>query len=91
MDSLLFLFESVKTFMKASLSTWIYTVTRNTLTDEELGFVVGAGYCYYKVKSGDTLASIAQQLGVSQNTLISLNNIRYPDLLCPGQTLKYPA
>ena len=61
------------------------------LTDEELGFVVGAGYCYYKVKSGDTLASIAQQLGVSQNTLISLNNIRYPDLLYPGQTLKYPA
>lgn len=60
------------------------------LTDEELGFVVGGGYGYYKVKSGETLADIARYLGVSQTTLISLNNIPNPDLLYAGQTLKYP-
>ena len=60
------------------------------LTDEELGFVVGGGYGYYKVKFGETLADIARYLGVSQSTLISLNNIPNPDLLYAGQTLKYP-
>ena len=60
------------------------------LTEEELGFVVGGGYGYYKVKYGETLADIARHLGVSQTTLISLNNIPNPDLIYAGQTLKYP-
>ena len=60
------------------------------LTDEELGFVTGGGYCYYTVKNGETLADIAQCLGVSQTTLMSLNNIIKPDFIYPGQTLKYP-
>lgn len=60
------------------------------LTEEELGFVVGGGYGYYKVKHGETLADIARYLGVSQTTLLSLNNIPNPDLIYAGQTLKYP-
>ena len=60
------------------------------LTDEELGFVTGGGYGYYTVKHGDTLEGIALYLGVSQSTLVSLNNIKNPDLIYPGQTLKYP-
>ena len=60
------------------------------LTEEELGFVIGGGYGYYKVKYGETLADIALYLGVSQTTLISLNNIPNPDLIYAGQTLKYP-
>ena len=60
------------------------------LTDEEIAQVNGGGYAYYKVKPGDTLAVIAQYLGVSQSVLIALNGIKDPDLISAGQKLKYP-
>ena len=50
-----------------------------------------AKYLYYRVQPGDTLKSIAEYLKVDQSTLISLNNIKNPDLIYPGQSLKYPA
>ena len=59
------------------------------LTNKELGSVVGGRYCEYKVKVGDTLADIANHLGVTQSSLMSLNGILNPDLIYPGQTLKY--
>lgn len=43
----------------------------------------------YTVKSGDALSLIAQRLGVSQSTLVGLNGIKNPDLIYPGQVLKY--
>ena len=60
------------------------------LTEEELAQVNGGGYAYYKVKPGDTLAVIAQYLGVSQSVLIELNGIKNPTLIYAGQKLKYP-
>jgi MinD-like ATPase involved in chromosome partitioning or flagellar assembly len=44
----------------------------------------------YVVKSGDTLPAIALRFGVSKNALIELNNIRDPNLIHTGQTLKIP-
>ena len=44
----------------------------------------------YTVKPGDTLASIARSLGVSQTALAGVNNIANPDLLWIGQRLAIP-
>ncbi|HRA64706.1 MAG TPA: LysM domain-containing protein [Caldilinea sp.] len=46
--------------------------------------------CTYVVQPGDTLASIAYQLGVSLHELIYANNIVNPDLIFVGQTLILP-
>ena len=44
----------------------------------------------YIVQPGDTLAQIANRLGVRIDDLITLNGIQNPDLLHPGQELKIP-
>ena len=74
--------------LKAEVET--VSKERQKLTEEELAQVNGGGYAYYKVKPGDTLAVIAQYLGVSQSVLIALNGIKDPDLISAGQKLKYP-
>jgi peptidoglycan lytic transglycosylase len=43
----------------------------------------------YTVSSGDTLSSIAAQLGVSVDHLMAQNGISNPDLIYSGQTLLY--
>ncbi|MEU9707468.1 peptidoglycan-binding protein [Streptomyces sp. NPDC047967] len=42
----------------------------------------------YTVKSGDTLSAIGARLGVKWQTLASLNGIRAPYVITPGQKLK---
>lgn len=42
----------------------------------------------YTVKTGDTLYSIARQLNTTVDDLITLNNIKTPNLIKPGQKLK---
>ena len=44
----------------------------------------------YKVKSGDTLTSIAAKFGTTVAVLVKLNNIKNPKLLQVGQVLKLP-
>lgn len=46
--------------------------------------------CTYVVQPGDTLASIAYQVGVSMHELIYINNIVNPDLIFVGQVLTLP-
>lgn len=41
----------------------------------------------YKVKAGDTLAGISSKLGTSVSDLISINNIKNPNLIYVGQIL----
>ena len=43
----------------------------------------------YTVKSGDNLSTIAQRLGTTVNALVSKNGIANPNLIYPGQVLKY--
>lgn len=45
----------------------------------------------YVVKSGDTLARIAERFSTTVQNLINLNNITNPNLLYIGQILKVPA
>ena len=42
----------------------------------------------YTVRQGDTLSGIARRLGVSQQTLVRLNNIANPDRIYTGQVLR---
>lgn len=42
----------------------------------------------YTVKSGDTLSHIAKRYGTSVGKLVSLNGIKNPNLIYPGQKLK---
>jgi len=45
----------------------------------------------YTVKSGDTLANIAERFGVDIQELIDANDFDNPDLIFPGQVLTIPA
>ncbi|MDE7392593.1 MAG: LysM peptidoglycan-binding domain-containing protein, partial [Treponemataceae bacterium] len=48
-------------------------------------------YSVYRVKSGDMIGIIAENAGVTQDTLISVNNIRSTRLLQIGTYLKVPS
>ena len=54
--------------------------------DEVTGFTGG-----YVVHSGDTLDRIAHRFGTTVSALYAINNIRYRNLLYPGQVLVLPA
>lgn len=44
----------------------------------------------YTVQKGDTLFNISQKFNISWTTLATLNNLKSPFYLKPGQTLKVP-
>jgi len=46
---------------------------------------------YYEVKSGDTLWSIAQNYGVSMESILAVNYLTNKDVLSVGQKLEIPA
>jgi LysM repeat protein len=56
----------------------------------ECGGTWPGGGCTVVVQPGDTLASIAWQMGVSLQELVFVNNIYNPDLIFVGQTLTLP-
>lgn len=60
------------------------------LTNDELETVTGGKYGSYQIQPGDTLPGIAEYLGVSLSTLMSLNGIKNSDQVIVGQKLKYP-
>lgn len=44
----------------------------------------------YKVQKGDTLFNISKQFNINWTTLATLNNLKSPFTLKPGQSLKVP-
>jgi len=44
----------------------------------------------YKIQKGDTLFNISQKYGISWTTIATLNNLKSPFTLKPGQTIKIP-
>jgi rare lipoprotein A len=60
----------------------------STAVQDSAGGQVDGGEAY-TVGSGDTLSSIATQLGVSVDHLMAQNGISNPDLIYSGQTLLY--
>jgi hypothetical protein len=51
----------------------------------------GANAAVYVVRRGDTVYRIAQENGVSWETLASYNQLERPELIYPGQRLLIPA
>ena len=62
----------------------ILTIASNTNTNN----TGSAGTQKYIVKSGDTLSEIALRYGTTVNRLVSLNGIKNPNLIYPGQVLR---
>lgn len=52
---------------------------------------VASGAAVYRVRKGDTPASIAKRFGVSVETLMRLNGWKDPRRLIPGQRVRFPA
>lgn len=46
-------------------------------------------YRYYNVRYGDNLSTIANRLGTSVSHLVAVNGLSNPNLIYPGQTLRY--
>ena len=51
----------------------------------------GLSYISYRVKKGDMIGFIADEFGVTQDTIISVNNIHASRLIQIGQYLKIPS
>lgn len=57
---------------------------------KEQSDIVGNQFTDYKVTKGDTLFNISQKFNISWATIASLNNLKSPFSIKPGQTLKIP-
>ena len=52
--------------------------------------VAAVGYTSYVIKAGDTLSGIGVRYGVSWKSIAELNNIKDPNLIYAGDTIKIP-
>ena len=68
-----------------------FSYTANELDFEEYEDTSGLTYFAYRVKKGDMVGTIAEKFGVTQDTIISVNNIRQSRLIQIGQDLKIPS
>ena len=66
----------------------IETLLETDTTDVE---ALTLTYQTYRVKSGDMIGYIADAFGITQDTIISVNNIRQSRLIQPDQYLKIPS
>ncbi len=69
-------------------------IGEDVLPEESAGSVsadTGLYYTAYRVKQGDMIGVIAEEFGLNQDTIISVNNIRQSRLLQIGQYLKIPS
>jgi LysM repeat protein len=69
----------------------IYTTTRLFLDGPGFTAKGTDGEVSYTVQRGDRLGDIAHEYGVSVSKLISVNNIKNPDLIRAGQKLTIPS
>lgn len=69
-------------------------LAEGTLTDAELEIPSDEGslsYISYRIKEGDMIGFIADEFGITQDTIISVNNIHASRLIQPGQYIKVPS
>ena len=57
-------------------------------TDNKIEQSEKTTFSEYKVQKGDTLFNISQKLNVSWSTIASINNLKSPFFLKPGQIIK---
>lgn len=58
------------------------------IVNEKLKKYVTTGEVFYTVKSGDTLSAIAKKNGTTVAKLVSMNNIKNPNVIYVGQKLR---
>lgn len=64
----------------------------SVVSDEEVASTSSAvTYISYRVHPGDMIGKIAERYGITQDTIISVNNITQSRLIQPGQYLKIPS
>lgn len=66
-------------------------LTENTDNSETDSIQAELTYQTYRVKKGDMIGVIADDFGVTQDTIISINNIKQSRLIQVGQYLKIPS
>ena len=71
----------------------VLTDTTDVTTNTDSASIEPAVLTYqtYRVKSGDMIGYIADAFGITQDTIISVNNIRQSRLIQPNQYLKIPS
>ena len=69
----------------------VLTDTTDVTTDSASIEPAVLTYQTYRVKSGDMIGYIADAFGITQDTIISVNNIRQSRLIQPNQYLKIPS
>ncbi len=69
----------------------VLTDTTDVTTDSASIEPAVLTYQTYRVKSGDMIGYIADEFGITQDTIISVNNIRQSRLIQPNQYLKIPS
>lgn len=62
----------------------------NAVDSEEIYSPLSLTYFTYRIKKGDMISVLAEQFGVTQDTIISVNNIKQSRLIQIGQCLKIP-
>ena len=83
------LFDSIQeenASVEAALSSAFVSSSEKEKSDDSV-----ITYQTYRVKAGDMIGFIADEFGVTQDTLISVNNIRQTRLIQVGQYLKIPS
>lgn len=81
------LFESIQE-ENSSLAVEVAYVPADSIDNQEESLIT---YQTYRVKAGDMIGYIADEFNVTQDTLISVNNIRQTRLIQVGQYLKIPS
>ncbi|MCQ2576863.1 MAG: M23 family metallopeptidase [Treponema sp.] len=66
-------------------------VVASSVTSTETLPVTSLTYQTYRVKAGDMIGFIADAFDITQDTIISVNNIKQSRLIQPGQYLKIPS
>ncbi len=80
--------ESLANLLADSDEKFISNSATTITTDLENSEIT---YQTYRVKTGDMIGFIADEFNVTQDTIISVNNIRQSRLIQPGQYLKIPS
>ena len=88
LSSLLASVESDISAADAALSDLDAVSDSNSSIDTDSSIIT---YQTYRVKSGDMIGFIADAFDVTQDTIISVNNIKQSRLIQPGQYLKIPS
>ncbi len=66
-------------------------ITDSNIAENPVDDELHITYQTYRVKSGDMIGFIADEFDVTQDTIISVNNIKQSRLIQPGQYLKIPS